>query len=466
MAGADASIYNLIRQPKPGPGPLDQYAQAMQLKTLMGQQGLQEVQMRGALREEQTGEKLRSLFSTNPNPSDAEVMGIDPVKSGPAYMKQKREGTKADADLQKVDRENFISLADASRKRMATIRDPQSWQAYRDEIIQAAGMFKTPEIRAMALRSAQAMPAQFDPGYIRDSLVKNEELFTPKMVERGDGQRKWMEDTNPFTNPAIRGGAQTQMQQTPESVASEKSAAAGRAVSIRGQNMTDARARETAGAGKWTNDLDRGLQINMATGETRPMTAAGVPVGGKKDDAKAEKLDKARLGAEQAGVKAQVVIDKVDEALAKTGFWTTGLTGDIRGAGPGRLTGSSAYDLEKTIDTIKANLGFKELGDMRASSPTGGALGQITERELQFLQASVSALDKGQSEELVRQNLNQVKTHFQNWKAAMDEAAGARGAPARGASGGWDKGVPDSAPTPAPTRSQIDAELRRRGVIK
>lgn len=43
-------------------------------------------------------------------------------------------------------------------------------------------------------------------------------------------------------------------------------------------------AREGAGGtDKWVNDLDRGVQINMATGETRPITASGQPIGTKKD---------------------------------------------------------------------------------------------------------------------------------------------------------------------------------------
>lgn len=50
------------------------------------------------------------------------------------------------------------------------------------------------------------------------------------------------------------------------------------ATAQRGQNMTDARAREQLAAGRWTNDLERGVQVNMQTGETRPITANGQPV--------------------------------------------------------------------------------------------------------------------------------------------------------------------------------------------
>ena len=130
--------------------------------------------------------------------------------------------------------------------------------------------------------------------------------------------------------------------------------------------------------------------------------------------------EKENLKLKGAISKADIVVNKVDEALSKVGFWTTGLTGDIRSTMVGRATGSGAYDLDKTIDTIKANIGFQELADMRAASPTGGALGQIAVRELEFLQAALGSLDKGQSQTQLTENLKAVKTHYQNWKNAVE----------------------------------------------
>ena len=122
--------------------------------------------------------------------------------------------------------------------------------------------------------------------------------------------------------------------------------------------------------------------------------------------------------------KADIVIKNIDEALKQTGWGTTGLVGDLRSTLPGRLTGSESYNLEKTIDTIKANIGFQELNDMRVASPTGGALGQIAVKELEFLQSALGSLDKGQSEEQLRKNLNAIKEHYQNWKATVEKAKG------------------------------------------
>ena len=127
--------------------------------------------------------------------------------------------------------------------------------------------------------------------------------------------------------------------------------------------------------------------------------------------------------------KADTVIGKVDEALGLVGPTTTGLLGDIRSTLVGRATGSGAYDLEKTLDTIKSNLGFSELQAMRDASPTGGALGQVAIQELAMLQATVASLEKGQDAEILRRNLNQVKKHFQNWKNAVVEASQGAAAP-------------------------------------
>jgi hypothetical protein len=148
--------------------------------------------------------------------------------------------------------------------------------------------------------------------------------------------------------------------------------------------------------------------------------------GGPKDTAP---KDAAR--ASGAVQKADIVIGKVEEALKNTGFTSTGLTGKVLGMVPG----TKAYDLDKTIDTIKAQLGFSELQAMREASPTGGALGQVAVLELQMLQSTIASLEHGQSEEQVRRALGQVKKHFENWKNAVQQSQ---------------RGQPPAADTPAP----------------
>jgi hypothetical protein len=80
-----------------------------------------------------------------------------------------------------------------------------------------------------------------------------------------------------------------------------------------------------------------------------------------------------------------------------------------------KLAGSEAVDLEANLETIQANLGFDQLQAMRDASPTGGALGQVSERELIALQSTVASLKQEQSPEQLRANVEKVKKHYQNW---------------------------------------------------
>lgn len=76
------------------------------------------------------------------------------------------------------------------------------------------------------------------------------------------------------------------------------------------------------------------------------------------------------------------------------------------------IAGSDAYDFNARLETIKANIGFDKLQAMRDASPTGGALGQVSEMELKQLNASMGNLDIGQSPEQLRENLIAVREQY------------------------------------------------------
>ena len=57
------------------------------------------------------------------------------------------------------------------------------------------------------------------------------------------------------------------------------------------------------------------------------------------------------------------------------------------------LPESSAKKLTNKLLMIKSNIGFGVLAQMRADSPTGGAVGQLTDDERKALEATVASLD-------------------------------------------------------------------------
>ena len=97
--------------------------------------------------------------------------------------------------------------------------------------------------------------------------------------------------------------------------------------------------------------------------------------------------------------------------LPVTGFWGNALKD---------IPGTPSADLKNSIKTIYSAIGFDKLQDMRDRSPTGGALGQVSERELSQLNASLGSLEQSQSAEQFKKNLMRVKDHYQKYyKATM-----------------------------------------------
>jgi hypothetical protein len=81
--------------------------------------------------------------------------------------------------------------------------------------------------------------------------------------------------------------------------------------------------------------------------------------------------------------------------------FTTGFTGSIAQY----VAGTEGADLKRNLDTLLANSAFGTLQQMRMESPTGGALGAVSERELDLLQNSFTNLMNSQSKEQFTRNL-------------------------------------------------------------
>lgn len=165
------------------------------------------------------------------------------------------------------------------------------------------------------------------------------------------------------------------------------------------------------------------------------------PIPGTKEaDVRTERLHKADLLVNQLAATSGNVLNAIKTIESKTDWGETGLVGTIAGAIPG----TAAHDVQAAIDTIEANIGFGALQEMRASSPTGGALGSVTEKELNLLTSTVTSLKKSQSKEQFLQNVARVKLQYrktlQAIKAARDAEIDAADEAGVDDSGGGDTG--------------------------
>lgn len=145
-----------------------------------------------------------------------------------------------------------------------------------------------------------------------------------------------------------------------------------------------------------------------------------LPIGGGPADTR--KIDEAREVGEET--KKDVVTGAVDDLVAMidasepiAGWWSLAAT----------LPGTPAKKAQGLVSTIKANVGFDRLQQMRAESKTGAALGQVTERELAFLQSVLGSLDQAQDAKTLRENVLRVRDVVNEIvHGSADQRAGAR----------------------------------------
>jgi hypothetical protein len=118
----------------------------------------------------------------------------------------------------------------------------------------------------------------------------------------------------------------------------------------------------------------------------------------------AQSLSRATSAAKGLVQQADNIGDIAKTAQRQAGkAFTTGVGGLIMSLKPG----STAKDMRANLDTLTADAAFTSLQAMRDASKTGGALGQVSERELTLLGAAVRSLDANQSDEQLVGNIKE-----------------------------------------------------------
>lgn len=103
--------------------------------------------------------------------------------------------------------------------------------------------------------------------------------------------------------------------------------------------------------------------------------------------------------------KAEIMDDFVDQALALVQGYSTGAGGALQ-----FVPGTEPRELRNLLTSIKANVGFNALQEMRNNSPTGGALGQVAIQELDALQSVLGSLDQYSTKEQLTDSLERIRS--------------------------------------------------------
>ncbi len=180
--------------------------------------------------------------------------------------------------------------------------------------------------------------------------------------------------------------------------------------------ITDPAKRQAMATRKLELDLraDRGDPTALAAIELFKKQLDVQILQNKLEQKKAEQTAEAAAkvqGASAEAYKTNNILNTIDTAINQVGGSTAGLGGAVMS----QIPGSEAVDLQENLLTIKANIGFNELSQMRKDSPTGGALGQVSDMENKALQAARASLEQRQSPDQLRTNLNKIKDSYDRW---------------------------------------------------
>jgi len=283
-----------------------------------------------------------------------------------------------------------------------------------------AGILK-PDMYQSSIQNMPDDPVQLKQTLLRgvhaqltpDQLITT---FAPKPTEVTTGQQKFFVDNNPNSKTfGQRVGAEpVQMVATPGEVMTDQRAreegAANRGVTMRGQSMTDARMRESNGK----------APPGYIWG---PAGADGVPTliaakGGPADLKMVGALNQDTQALTGSVNSMDRLASVANEVLNHPGL--KGISG-MRGALP-NMPGSDAADAQALLGTLKSQVGFGVLQDMRNNSKTGGALGSVSDAEGKRLEANLAALDKSQSLDQFKSNLAKIIKYSDEAKGRLREA--------------------------------------------
>ena len=189
--------------------------------------------------------------------------------------------------------------------------------------------------------------------------------------------------------------------------------------------------RQTHTGEKWVTDVNGQKQYRVPMPGDTPY------------DAIADRQKAAQVSAASSPYQAERtarIRDNISNLRGQVGPLTTGLGGSLIN----KIAGTPARDFSAQVESLKANIGFGELAEMRAASKTGGALGNISDRENALLSATLGSLDPTQSPEAFRRQLDQIEASLARWEAAKKKFAGEAGAAPTGA-------TPQTTPQAAPS---------------
>ena len=184
----------------------------------------------------------------------------------------------------------------------------------------------------------------------------------------------------------------------------------------RGQDLTNARALENQQRG--TIPSGYRMSADGKNLEAIPGGPTTVPLAPKELQAREAKYPMATQAVKTVESKADKLIADLETLKNHPGL--ASITGTVYGRTPSVT--AEGRQAQALYDSIVARGGFQELAAMRAASPTGGALGNVSNQEGQQLKDAFGTLNRTQDAADLRTQLGRVADDVRGAKTRVREA--------------------------------------------
>ena len=152
--------------------------------------------------------------------------------------------------------------------------------------------------------------------------------------------------------------------------------------------------------------------------EAIPGGPTNVPLAPKELQAREAKFPQATTALKTFDATSDNLIKDLERLKKHPGL--SNITGVIAGRTPSLTT--QGREAQALYDKILARGGFQELQALRQSSPTGGALGNVSNQENQSLRQAFGALDRTQDASSIRSEIDRLIENISGAKSRLHEA--------------------------------------------
>jgi len=169
------------------------------------------------------------------------------------------------------------------------------------------------------------------------------------------------------------------------------------------------------------NDPSKTIVVDGRTGKVIGQgikEPSGVQLSAKEKQTREAKYPQATTAIKTYESKSEQLAKDLEKLANHPGL--NGISGAIYGRLPSGTKDSMAA--QALYDSIVARGGFKELQDMRAASPTGGALGNVSNQEGQYLRDAFAPISRTQSKEDLAAALTNAASAVRDSKTRLREA--------------------------------------------